>query len=148
MGFSGFLGGSRLDWPVPGFFRVTSPFGMRAMGGVARMHNGVDIGRNLDPPRAIDGAAIVAPCGCRVTATASGHASMGNMAELDLGGGLSARFMHCSRVFVKKGDVVPRGMRVALVGNTGSSTAPHLHAEFRLDGVFVDPALLFPAILG
>ena len=137
-----------LTWFVPGFYRVSSPYGPRVVGGVYGMHRGVDIGRNLSPAEGIEGKPIVAPRSGRVVSVARGHASMGNMAELDLGGGLVARFMHCRSLAVTPGQFVARGEAVAAAGNTGRSTAAHVHAEFRQDGEYVDPALLYPEILG
>jgi murein DD-endopeptidase MepM/ murein hydrolase activator NlpD len=46
---------------------------------------------------------------------------------------------HLSQVLVKKGDKVPLGAIIGLSGNTGRSTAPHLHFEMRKDGQAVDP---------
>jgi len=47
------------------------------------------------------------------------------------------RYLHCQRLFVKKGDVVKQGQIIALVGDTGASAAPHLHHDHA-----VDPKLL------
>jgi murein DD-endopeptidase MepM/ murein hydrolase activator NlpD len=54
--------------------------------------------------------------------------------------GMSTRYGHCSQILVSKGDHVERGQTVGLVGNTGRSSAPHLHYEVLKDGKNVDPA--------
>jgi len=54
--------------------------------------------------------------------------------------GFVTRYAHCSQVLVSVRDRVNRGQTIALVGNTGRSTAPHLHYEVLKDGKHVDPA--------
>jgi murein DD-endopeptidase MepM/ murein hydrolase activator NlpD len=53
--------------------------------------------------------------------------------------GFVTRYGHCSQVLVSKHDRVHRGQTIALVGNTGRSTAPHLHYEVLKDGKHIDP---------
>jgi murein DD-endopeptidase MepM/ murein hydrolase activator NlpD len=53
--------------------------------------------------------------------------------------GFVTRYGHCSQSLVSKGDKVRRGQTVALVGNTGRSSAPHLHYEVIKNGRHVDP---------
>ncbi len=54
--------------------------------------------------------------------------------------GFVTRYGHCSQILVSVRDKVDRGQTIALVGNTGRSTAPHLHYEVIKDGINVDPA--------
>lgn len=49
-------------------------------------------------------------------------------------------YAHCSKIFVKEGQIVAEGQKIANVGNTGNSTGPHLHFEIRVEDRFVDPA--------
>jgi murein DD-endopeptidase MepM/ murein hydrolase activator NlpD len=49
---------------------------------------------------------------------------------------------HASRLLVHAGDSVQAGQVIALSGNSGRSTAPHLHFEIRLDGKSIDPLTL------
>jgi murein DD-endopeptidase MepM/ murein hydrolase activator NlpD len=53
--------------------------------------------------------------------------------------GLKTRYGHLNKVIAKKGQSVKRGDTIALVGDTGRSTGPHLHYEIYLNGVAVDP---------
>lgn len=48
-------------------------------------------------------------------------------------------YAHCSKIFVKEGQIVAEGQKIASVGNTGNSTGPHLHFEIKVEDRFVDP---------
>lgn len=63
----------------------------------------------------------------------------GNLIKIDHGAGLETRYAHNARLMVKVGERVTKGQQIALVGNTGRSTGPHLHYEIRLNGNPLDP---------
>lgn len=112
----------------------SSNFGYRIdpFSGQQSMHEGIDF-----PAEA--GTAIVAAASGKVIA-AEWHPAYGKMIEIDHGNGLVSRYAHTSMMFVKEGDLVVRGQRIATVGSTGRSTGPHLHFEVRLNGVPQNPA--------
>ncbi len=97
----------------------------------ARPHEGVDI----SAPR---GTPIDAPANGTVT-FAGWEAGFGNVVRIEHGYGIVTTFAHASRVLVSAGTRVKRGQPIALVGNTGLSTAPHLHYEVHVNGRPVNP---------
>ncbi|HET9471622.1 MAG TPA: M23 family metallopeptidase, partial [Usitatibacter sp.] len=58
---------------------------------------------------------------------------------VDHDNGLTSRYAHLSKRLVKAGDVVMKGQLIALVGNTGRTTGPHLHFEVREKGIPLNP---------
>lgn len=96
-----------------------------------RMHEGLDIGARPGTP-------IVAPADARV-AYAGVKPGFGKFVQLDHGYGIESFYAHAKSLFVKKGAIVNRGDLIAKIGNTGSSTGPHLHYEIRVNGTPVDP---------
>jgi len=118
--------------PLPGH-DVGSRFGWRIdpITGRQALHTGLDFQGETGTP-------IVAAAG-GVVVTAETHPQYGNMVEVDHGNDLVTRYAHASKLLVKKGDLVKRGQRLALVGTTGRSTGPHLHFEVLVQGVPQDP---------
>lgn len=112
---------------------VGSGFGWRIdpFAGSSAMHEGLDF------PAAV-GTPIYAAAG-GVVVVQQAHPNYGNMVEIDHGNDLLTRYGHASQVFVKSGDVVKRGQKIAEIGTTGRSTGPHLHFEVRVRGVAQDP---------
>ncbi|MEZ4457284.1 MAG: M23 family metallopeptidase [Gemmatimonadales bacterium] len=98
---------------------------------VARPHEGVDI-------TAPAGTPIEAPARGRIV-SAGWETGYGNTVVIDHGYGIVTRFAHASKLLVSAGARVERGQRIALVGNTGLSTAPHLHYEVHVNGRPVNP---------
>jgi murein DD-endopeptidase MepM/ murein hydrolase activator NlpD len=99
--------------------------------GRSALHTGLDF-------QAEPGTPILAAAG-GVVVTQEVHPAYGNMIEIDHGNKLITRYAHASQVFVKQGDVVKRGQKIAAVGTTGRSTGPHLHFEVLVEGVPQDP---------
>lgn len=118
-----------LRWPTKIHYRITSPFNpyrRHPITGRLAPHNGTDIG---------------APSGTKVLATGDGVVTRvafqkyaGNYLDINNIGAYSTRFLHLSKVLVKKGQHVKRGQVVALSGNTGRTTGPHLHYELHVNG--------------
>ena len=125
--------GGRFMWPLPGNYRITSPYGYRTdpINGQTAYHNGVDVG---------------APTGTQVHAVYDGEvawayysSSAGNWIGIDHGDGIYSIYMHCSSLLVSEGQKVSMGDVIGLVGSTGRSTGPHLHFSIRKNGEYVDP---------
>ena len=110
-----------------------SSFGWRIdpLTGHSALHTGLDF-------PAEPGTPILSAAG-GVVVTQEYHPAYGNMVEVDHGNDLVTRYGHASRVWVKKGDLIKRGQKIAEVGTTGRSTGPHLHFEVLVQGVFQDP---------
>jgi peptidase M23 len=125
--------GGELEWPVPGYTRITSKFAMRVhpITGQYKLHTGVDIG-------APDGANFVA-ANDGIVVKAELNAAYGNMVIIDHGGGISTLYAHGSAILVEVGQSVKRGDSILKVGSTGYSTGPHAHFEVRINGVATDP---------
>lgn len=118
-------------WPVRGW--VTSHFGNRTspFSGILKFHEGLDIAGQTGTP-------ILAPAD-GVVIKAGFSTGYGNMVELSHGYGIKTLYAHNSRLNVKTGQRVKRGDVIAYLGDTGSSTGPHLHYEVRLNGLPVNP---------
>lgn len=125
--------GGVMEWPVPGYTTITSPFAMRVhpITGVYKLHTGVDI-------RAPQGANFVAAADGVVT-KAGYNAAYGNMVIIDHGGGISTLYAHGSEILVELGQEIKKLDTVLKVGATGYATGPHAHFEVRVNGVAVQP---------
>lgn len=98
---------------------------------INRPHEGIDVAAPM-------GAPIEAPANGIVT-SAQWETGYGNVVIIDHGYGIVTKFAHCSKLLVRAGQRVRRGDKVALVGNTGLATGPHLHYEVHVNGKPVDP---------
>ncbi len=125
--------GGELAWPVPGYTRISSKYGMRyhPILHINKLHTGVDISAPM-------GANFVAANDGIVT-KAGMNAAYGNMVIIDHGGGISTLYAHGSEILVQVGQMVKRGESILKVGSTGYSTGPHAHFEVRLNGEVTDP---------
>src|SRR3954464_1800608 len=109
-----------------GFGRRIDPFT-----GMLAMHEGIDFLADIGSPVGAAAGGVVQFAGF--------HPQYGFMIDVDHGNDLVSRYAHLSKLFVKEGDVVLRGRKLALSGNTGRSTGPHLHFEVRFRGVAQNP---------
>jgi murein DD-endopeptidase MepM/ murein hydrolase activator NlpD len=125
-------------WPTSGW--LSSGFGNRAspFTGKREFHNGIDISTR-------SGASIIAPADGIVSCVRFDNYS-GRVIGISHGFGFETVYAHLKKVLVKKGQPVKRGEVVALVGNSGRSTGPHLHYEVHLNKVPVNPLRYVPTL--
>jgi murein DD-endopeptidase MepM/ murein hydrolase activator NlpD len=97
----------------------------------ARPHEGIDVSAPMGSP-------IEAPAAGVVT-DSRWEAGYGNRIVIDHGFGIVTKFAHASKLLVHTGQRVSRGQRIALVGNSGLATGPHLHYEVHVKGRPVNP---------
>ncbi len=97
-----------------------------------RMHRGMDFSGDTGTPINATGAGVVE----KYTGAGSGY---GLMVVIDHGFGYKTRYAHLSKILVLPGQWVNRGEKIALMGSTGLSSAPHLHYEVIYRGNAVDP---------
>ncbi|MDE6578001.1 MAG: peptidoglycan DD-metalloendopeptidase family protein [Muribaculaceae bacterium] len=122
------------DFYRPVWGRITSNFGFRPSFG--RMHKGVDLALNIgDTVR----AALPGIVG-RVGYEPGGY---GNFIVVAHNNGVETRYAHLNQSIVMPGQKVEAGEPIALGGNTGNSTGPHLHFEVRYMGTPLDPLAMF-----
>ncbi|RZS98235.1 M23 family metallopeptidase [Cecembia calidifontis] len=117
---------------------LASGFGMRLhpILKVRKMHTGVDFTAPKGTPIYATGDGVV----IEVQSVFGGY---GKYVEIDHGFGFVTRYAHMNDFNVKKGQKVKRGDQIGTVGNTGSSTAPHVHYEVLKDGKYVNPVNYF-----
>ena len=130
---STYVGGTFM-WPLPaGNNVVTCKYGMRThpITGKRKLHTGVDL-------RAATGTKVYAAN--KGTVTTSGYSSAwGNYIIISHGGGITTLYAHLSKRSVSKDDKVKQGDIIGYSGNTGYSTAPHLHFEISKNGATYNP---------
>ncbi len=125
-------------WPTRGW--LSSTFANARLHPIfhrARPHEGIDISAPMGTPIIAPAAGLVIDVGR--------EPGYGLQLRIDHGYGVITRYAHCSKVLVRVGQRVQRGDEIALVGNSGVSTAPHLHYEVEVNGRTVDPRwFIFP----
>ncbi len=119
---------------VPVRSRVSSPYGWRSSFG--RMHKGVDLTLHV-------GDTVRSAFTGKVRLTKFEGKGYGNYVVVRHNNGLETVYGHLSRFLVKPGQTVKAGQPIALGGNTGRSTGPHLHFETRYLGLPVNPEWIF-----
>jgi hypothetical protein len=125
-----------LKFPVQGGV-LTSPFGHRW----GRFHQGLDIAAPIGHP-------VLACANGRVvfTGTRKRFRRYGNTVLIDHGQGVYTYYAHLSSILVKKNQSVRQGQKIALVGETGRATGPHLHLEVRVANKMYNPLAYFSPI--
>ena len=130
-GYQGGFDGGMFSWPIssssPLYNYITSVFGYRdsPTAGASSNHGAIDIAVRYVPIYApADGKVIIARY-------LSGY---GNYVMIDHGDGYYTGFGHLSSFNVSQGQTVSRGQQIAVSGNTGISTGPHLHYEVYIGG--------------
>ncbi|MDR7856556.1 peptidoglycan DD-metalloendopeptidase family protein [Tissierella sp.] len=125
--------GGKMEWPVPGYSRISSPYGYRnhPILKTKKFHTGID---------------IPSPTGTTIVSGAAGEViysgtlgGYGKTIMIDHGGGIVTLYGHNSKLVASVGDNVKRGDTIAKCGSTGMSTGPHSHFEVRKDGAYQDP---------
>lgn len=126
--------------PVKGtdIYRISSHYGHRTdpFYKVTKFHSGIDFSGPVGLGIYATGDGVVA----KVEKNKSGY---GNNIIVDHGYGYKTRYAHLSSIKVKKGEKVKRGQEIGTLGNTGKSTAPHLHYEVIKNNKAVNPINFF-----
>lgn len=121
-------------WPViTDTYHLSSPFGWRSdpVRGVRAWHAGMDIADSTGSPVMASADGVVVYAGWRM--------GYGNLVEMKHESGFTTRYGHLSKILVKEGQKMAAGDLIALMGNTGKSTGPHLHFEVRKDDNPLNP---------
>jgi len=123
---------SYFGWPVQG--QITTPYGANRVydnGAMSWWHRGVDI----YAPR---GTPVLAPNAGKILLSRT-FASHGQTIMIDHGHSVVSIYNHLSKRLVQKGDLVKKGSKIGLVGDSGIATGPHLHWGVSVGNVRVDP---------
>jgi murein DD-endopeptidase MepM/ murein hydrolase activator NlpD len=112
---------------------TTSRFGYRIspFTGRREFHKGFDIANRKGSPIVATADGVVSYAGSK--------GLFGNFISIDHGHGMVTRYGHLDKILVKRGTAIKRGDTIALMGNSGRSTGPHLHYEVHLNGIPVNP---------
>lgn len=122
----------KLSLPLKG--TVTSRYGKReATEIVSENHYGIDLGVN-------EGTTVYAAMEGKVSLV-SNEGEYGTHVKIE-NKDITTIYAHCSKILVKQGATVKKGQKIALSGNTGRTTGPHLHFEIRRENRTVDPELI------
>jgi murein DD-endopeptidase MepM/ murein hydrolase activator NlpD len=112
-----------------------------------------DFNEGIFPHRCHNGVDIAVPEGTLINATSDGwivfngwHQRYGNLLIIQHPNDYLSFYGHNQSILVEVGEKVRMGQPVAVSGNSGQSSAPHLHFEIRCRGKTIDPATLIPAL--
>ncbi len=126
------LGRTDFYRPVKGI--ITSRFGWRPQ--FQRIHHGVDLSLNV-------GDTVRAALSGTIKLIAYDPDGYGHYVVMTHPDGMETLYGHLQYALVGQGQFVYSGQPLAIGGNTGNSTGPHLHFEARIGGVAIDPTLIF-----
>lgn len=114
------------------FLKISSRYGYRTDPIIRceRFHDGIDLCCSY--------SRVYAMLPAKVKEVRHGHKGYGNYVILDHGK-IECLYGHLSTILVREGDIISAGTVVAISGNTGKSTAPHLHIRMKKDGKSVNP---------
>ncbi len=125
--------GRFMRFPIPSIRKVSSGFNpgrLNPVTGRVQPHNGTDFAVHVGTPILATGDGVVAK--------ATSHPEMGRYIVLSHGSKYTTVYMHMSKLMVKPGQKIKVGQIIGLSGNTGRTTGPHLHYEFRINSRPVD----------
>lgn len=131
-------------WPLPGHLLLSSLFGARKdpFTGKADNHTGIDIPANSGTEIHAAQSGVVTFVETNRYATSYGYYII-----ISHGNGKSTLYAHMkSKAIVKTGQTVKKGQVIGYVGSTGRSTGPHLHFEYRINGIRADAVTLYPGV--
>lgn len=117
---------------------LASGFGMRVhpIYKVKKMHTGIDFAAAIGTP-------IYATADGKIEEVSVRFSGYGKMVVIDHGFGYKTRYAHMHDFAVRQGQNIKRGELIGYVGDTGLSTAPHLHYEVLMNGVLINPIHYF-----
>ncbi len=125
-------------WPAPGYHHITS--GFSDCEGRSHVHGAIDIGGGCGKGSIYGASIVAANSGTVIMACTDGRGGgYGNYVVIDHGNGKSTLYGHLSSVSVSRGQKVGKGQKIGNAGSTGFSTGPHLHFEYRVNGVRTNP---------
>ena len=130
---SSFSSGTFMRFPIPSQRKVSSSFSpsrRNPVTGRVQPHNGTDFSVPVGTPILATGDGIIVK--------AASHRDAGRYVIIRHDGKYSTTYMHMSKLLVKPGQKIKQGQKIGLSGNTGRSTGPHLHYEFRIGNRPVD----------
>ena len=118
---------------------VSSEFGLRndPVSGVKKGHAGIDLAIPT-------GSRVYSAWDGTVQAVRYSKSGYGYHVIVNHGNGVVTLYAHCSKLLVSEGAKLSQGDVIALSGNTGKSTGPHLHFEVRVNGEARNPRLVLP----
>lgn len=121
---------------MPTTGRITSKYGWRKnpFGRGTEFHYGLDIANNYNT--------VIKAAGKGVVTFAGYTSGYGRIVIISHGFGYESVYGHNKKLYVKVGDKVEKGEKIAAMGNTGRSTGPHLHFEIRYYGKRVNPSTI------